>query len=82
VPGNMSGEYDIGDTGKGGNTDGATGTPRGVMAGAWSDHDYPIAVNVYDGGRRARCLRCLAIGPVREDADNARRALLEERTKQ
>ena len=55
--------------------------PRGVMPGAWCDHDYPIAVDVYDRGRRARCLRCLAVGPVREDADSARRALLEERAK-
>ncbi len=50
---------------------------RGVMPGAWCDHNYPIEVNVYDSGR-ARCLRCGAVGPVRRDADGARRALLEE----
>ncbi len=54
---------------------------RGVMPGAWCDHDYPIEVRVYDRGRRARCLRCHAVGPVREDADTARRALLEEHGK-
>jgi len=54
---------------------------RGVMPGARCDHDYPIAVYVYDGGRRARCLRCLAVGPVRSDPDGARRALVEERAK-
>lgn len=52
---------------------------RRVLPGAWCDHDYPIEVCVYDGGRRARCLRCYAVGPVREDADSARRALLEEK---
>jgi hypothetical protein len=51
---------------------------RGVMPGAWCDHSYPIAVDVYDGGRRAWCLRCYALGPVREDAHAARRALLEQ----
>jgi len=54
---------------------------RGVMPGAWCDHGYPIAVHVYDRGHRARCLRCLAVGPVRSDPDAARRALLEERAK-
>ena len=54
---------------------------RGVVPGARCDHDYPIAVHVYDGGRRARCLRCLAVGPVRSDPDGARRALVEERAK-
>ena len=52
---------------------------RGVIPRARCAHDYPMAVEVYDGGRRARCLRCLAAGPVREDADNARWALLEKR---
>jgi hypothetical protein len=52
-----------------------------VMPGAWCDHGYPISVHVYDGGRRARCLRCLAVGPVCGDPDAARRALLAERSK-
>ena len=52
-----------------------------VMPGAWCDHGYPIAVHIYDRGRRARCLRCLAVGPVRSDPDAARQALLEERAK-
>ncbi len=55
--------------------------PRGVMPGAWCNHAYPIAVQVYDGGRRAQCLRCLAVGPVRSDPDAARQALIEERSK-
>ena len=54
---------------------------RGVMPGAWCDHAYPIAVYVYDGGRRARCLRCLTVGPVRSDPHTARQALLAERAK-
>jgi hypothetical protein len=54
---------------------------RGAMPGARCDHDYPIAVHVYDGGRRARCLRCLAVGPVRSDPHAARQALIEERAK-
>jgi hypothetical protein len=54
---------------------------RGVMPGAWCDHGYPIAVQVYDGGQRARCLRCHAVGPVRNDPDDARQALLKERAK-
>ena len=54
---------------------------RGVVPGARCDHHYPIAVHVHDGGRRARCLRCLAVGPVRSDADDARQGLLEERSK-
>ncbi len=53
--------------------------PRGVLPGAWCDHNYPIAVDVYNRGRRARCLRCLAVGPAREDANSARQSLLEER---
>ena len=52
---------------------------RGVKPGTWCDHDYPIEVRLYDGGRRARCLRCHAVGPVvRGNADTARRALLVE----
>jgi hypothetical protein len=55
---------------------------RGVMPGVRCDHDYPIAVQVYDGGRRrAQCLRCLAVGPVRSDPHTARQALLAERVK-
>ena len=54
---------------------------RGGMRGAWCNHDYPIAVQVYDGGRRAQCLRCLAVGPVRSDPYAAQQALLEERAK-
>jgi hypothetical protein len=55
--------------------------PRGVIPGARCDHDYPIAVQDYDGGKRAKCLRCHAVGPiVCSDAYGARRALLEERT--
>lgn len=53
-----------------------------VMPGAWCDHTYPIAVHVYDRGRRARCLRCLAVGPARGDAHAARAALIEERGRQ
>jgi hypothetical protein len=49
---------------------------RGVMPGAWCNHDYPVEVRVYDEGHRARCLRCHAVGPIRGDADGARRALL------
>ena len=52
---------------------------RGVMPGSWCDHDYLIEVHVYDRGRRARCLRCLAVGPVREDAHAARQALVERK---
>ncbi len=48
---------------------------RRVMPSARCDHQYPIDVMVYEGGRRARCLRCLAVGPVRESAEAARRAL-------
>jgi hypothetical protein len=58
-----------------------TGRLGGVMPGAWCEHGYPIAVHVYDEGRRARCLRCLAVGPVRREADAARQALLAERSK-
>ncbi len=56
----------------------SSGIHRGVMPGAWCRHGYPMEVSVYDNGRRARCLRCGAVGPVREDADAARRALVEE----
>lgn len=50
---------------------------RGMGRGAWCDHNYPIEVHVYGkGSRRARCLSCQAIGPLRWDADGARRALL------
>ena len=55
-----------------------SGIYRGVMPGAWCKHAYPIEVSVYDNGRRARCLRCGAVGPVCKDADAARRALLVE----
>jgi hypothetical protein len=44
-------------------------------------HDYPMEVRIYEGGHRARCLRCQALGPVSSDADAARKALLEERSK-
>jgi hypothetical protein len=54
---------------------------RGVQPGVRCDHHYPIAVQDYDGGCRARCLRCLAVGPICGDADDARRGLLEERAK-
>ena len=54
---------------------------RRVMPGAWCGHGFPMWVHVYDGGRRAQCLRCLAIGPVRSDPDSARQALLAERAK-
>jgi hypothetical protein len=53
---------------------------RGVMPGVRCDHVYLIAVSVHDEGHRARCLRCQAVGPLREDADAARQALLEERS--
>jgi hypothetical protein len=53
---------------------------RGVTPGASTcEHRYPIVVHVYDKGRRARCLKCLAVGPVRRGTDAARQALLEER---
>ena len=42
---------------------------------------YPMAVQVYDGGHRAKCLRCHAVGLVRSDSHAARQALLKERTK-
>jgi hypothetical protein len=51
---------------------------RGVMPSAWCDHSYPIEVRVYDGGRRARCLRCHALGPLCSSPDAARQTLLEE----
>jgi hypothetical protein len=51
---------------------------RGVRSGARCDHNYPVVVDVYDGGHRARCLRCQAVGPVRGDAHTARRVLLEQ----
>jgi hypothetical protein len=54
---------------------------RGVVPEAQCEHGYPIAVQDYDGGRRAKCLRCHAVGPVRSNSHAARRALLEERTK-
>ena len=54
---------------------------RGVMPGVRCDQVYSIAVSVHDEGHRARCLRCTAVGPRRSDADAARQALLEERSK-
>ena len=53
-----------------------------VMPGAWCDHEYPVEVRVYDRGRSARCLRCDAVGPLREDARAARRGLLEKKARQ
>ena len=52
-----------------------------MMPGAWCNHDYPVEVRVYDRGRRARCLMCHEVGPVRGDAHTARAALIEERSK-
>ena len=81
VPGNTSGEYNTGDNRKGGDPDDAAEKPAWVDAGGVVRPRRPVAVDVYERGRRARCLRCLAVGPVREDADSARRALVEERAK-
>ena len=39
-------------------------------------HVSPVVVNAVEGGgRRAHCLRCGAIGPVRETTEAARQAI-------
>lgn len=41
------------------------------------EHSYPImVVTAEDGGRRALCLGCKALGPGRANAQEAREALL------
>ena len=49
---------------------GGNGEPTGECA-----HDGPVLVSPADGGRRARCLSCGTVGPVRETSEEARRAL-------
>lgn len=49
---------------------------RGVRPGAPCKHGYPIEVRKYQGGYRARCLKCGMYGPVYENATSARQALL------
>src|ERR671932_344693 len=53
---------------------------QGVRPSAWCTHGYPIEVRRYQGGYRARCLKCGAYGPVYEDATSARQALLGKLT--
>ncbi len=43
------------------------------------EHDYPIVMIFAEGGCRARCLGCWAVGPIRKDSRTAHRALLAER---
>ena len=42
------------------------------------DHHYPILVEKVGGGRRARCLGCGALGPDREDMEQAMLALRDQ----
>jgi hypothetical protein len=42
---------------------------------------YPILVDLEGGGRRALCLGCGAVGPIRKDIQEARKALLEMRAR-
>ena len=39
-------------------------------------HDYPTMVTTSDSGRYATCLRCKAVGQLRETSEEARNALL------
>lgn len=42
------------------------------------DHRYPILVlTAEEGGCRARCLGCYALGPRRPNAEEARKALMD-----
>src|SRR4051812_8030393 len=43
------------------------------------EHLYPILVDSEGEGRRARCLGCGAVGPIRKDTGEAREALLDMR---
>jgi hypothetical protein len=43
-------------------------------------HHAPVVVNAVEGGHRAHCLRCGAIGPVRERREAAWRAILPRET--
>ena len=44
---------------------------------ALCEHDGPASVSAALGGYYARCARCRALGPVREDTEGAQLALLE-----
>ena len=48
-----------------------------VGPGAGCGHDGPVSVSAALGGYYARCARCRALGPVREDPEGARLVLLE-----
>ena len=48
-----------------------------IEPGAVCEHDGPASVSAALGGYYARCARCGPLGPVREDPEGARRALLE-----
>jgi hypothetical protein len=52
--------------------------PRRVRPSACCERSYPIKVCIYEGRHRARCLNCGAYGPLCEDADITRRALILE----
>ncbi len=41
-------------------------------------HHYPIEVVRMQGGKRARCLGCMACGPLREGAQEAMQVLRDE----
>jgi hypothetical protein len=46
---------------------------------AWRcGHQYPIVVEGAGGAKRARCLACGEVGPVRPDAEGAMLALRAE----
>ena len=47
-----------------------------IGPGAVCEHDGPASVSAALGGYYARCARCRALGPVREDPEGARLALL------
>jgi hypothetical protein len=49
---------------------------RGMRQSVGCTHGYPIGVRRYEGGYRARCLKCGAYWPVYGDATSARQALL------
>lgn len=43
----------------------------------WCRHYHPALVTATESGRRARCLKCGALGPVRASLGEAVRALRE-----
>jgi polyferredoxin len=57
-------------------------TPWGQEVNTRCEYNYPIAVLVCEGGRRARCLNCGACGPLCEDVESARQALFGKDTNQ